>query len=351
MKKVFYLFALMCTFTIVSCQQDEIETLITNTSENVKSSFELVQITPEGEIIPIDDAMTRSEIRDDVALSFESEAAYNKALADMEKLNRDERLELTNSLGFTSLQQICDIADQELEYIDSVSVSVEDFLERYNAYVKKYEGQLVRNPYDSTDMSLYIPDDQEMSTYLINGNRIVVIDKVVMRSPIINVNDSQYSVTSGYSNGYQSYSWQSIYNNSKKTSVNVQILTTGDVMMKVGCQKKLTLGWKRDTNRMIFAYISNSSFTLHLEYNQVVPAPTCYLASVGTGKIDFMKIGDANGIGASGNLYVWTDQTIDPDLGFHGEYVYSQTDNATYYASFPYLLFSNALGGAYSIHL
>ena len=244
MKKVFYLFALMCAFTIVSCQQDEIETLITNTSENVKSPFELVQITPEGEIIPLDEAMTRSEIRGEVALSFESEAAYNKALADMEKLNRDERLELTNSLGFSSLQQICDIADEELEVIDSISVGVEDFLERYNAYVEKYEGILVRNPYDSTDMSLYIPDDQEMTTYLINGNRNVVIGKVVMRSPIINVNDSQYTVTSGYSNGYQTYSWQSIYNNSKKTSVSVQILTTGDVRMQAGCQKKVTLGWK-----------------------------------------------------------------------------------------------------------
>ncbi len=341
----------MCAFTIVSCQQGETEILLSNVLENVGFPFELVQITPEGDIIPLDETMTRSDIKGEIALSFESEAAYNKALEDLEKLSRSEKLMLTNSVGFLSLQQICDIADKELDLIDSISVDVEDFLERYNAYVNRYEGQLVRNPYDSTDMSLYIPDDLEMSTYLINGNRDVVIDKVVMRSPIINVNDSQYSVTSGYSNGYQSYSWQSIYNNSKKTSVNVQILTTGDVMMKVGCQKKITLGWKRDTNRMIFAYLSNSSFTIHLEYNHVLTAPTCYLASVGTGKIDFMKIGDANGTGASGNLYVWTDQTIDPDLGFHGEYVYSQTDNATYYASFPYLLFSNALGGAYSIHL
>ncbi len=351
MKKVFYLFALMCAFTIVSCQQDEIETIMSNSSEKVSSPFELVQITPEGEIIPIDDAMTRSEIRGEVALSFESEAAYNKALADMEKLNRDDRLELTNSLGFISLQQICDIADEELEYIDSISIDVEDFLERYNAYVKKYEGQLVRNPYDSTDMSLYIPDDQEITTYLINGNRNVVIDKVIMRSPIINVNDSQYIVTSGYSNGYKTYSWQSIYNNSKKTSVSVTYETNGNVMMQAGCQKKLTLGWKRDTKRMIFVYLSDSTFSIHLEYNHVIANPTCYLATVGTGKIYYMKIGETIGTGASGNIYVWTDQTIDPDLGTQLVNVYSQIDNATYYGPFPYLLFSNALGGAYSVHL
>ena len=268
----------------------------------------------------------------------------------MEKLSRKERLDLTNSLGFSSLQQICDIADEELEVIDSISVDVDDFMERYNAYVAKYEGILVRNPYDDTDMSLYIPDDSEMVTYLINSNRNVVIGNVIMRSPIINVNDSQYSVTSGYSNGYQAYGWQSIYNNSKKTTVNVQILTTGDVMMKVGCQKKVTLGWKRDTKRTIFAYLSNCSFTINLEYDHIPANPTCYLASTGTGKIEFMKIGDANGTGASGQLYVWTDQTIDPDLGFQGVNVYSQQDKATYYAPFPYLLFSNALGGTYSVH-
>lgn len=348
MKKLFYLFALMCTFTIVSCQQDEIETPITNTSENVKSSFELVQITPEGDIIPLDEALTRSEIRGEVALSFESEAAYNKALADMEKLNRDDRLELTNSLGFISLQQICDIADEELEYIDSISVGVEDFLERYNAYVKKYEGQLVRNPYDSTDMSLYIPDDSEMTTYLINGNRNVVIGKVIMRSPIINVNDSQYIVTSGYSDGYKSYSWQSIYNNSKKTSVNIKILTTGDVRLQAGCQKKVTLGWKRDNNRWVYVYLTNGSFPINLWYNKSLD-PTCYLAS--QGKLYEMSIGSVNGIGVTGELYVWTDQTIDPDLQPQWVKVYSQPDNDTFYAFYPYLLFSNALGGAYSIHL
>lgn len=351
MRKIINFFALLCVFTIVSCQQDETETLLPNVSENISSSFELVQITSEGEIIPLEQAMTRAEISGEIALSFESEAAYNKALADMEKLSRKERLELTNSLGFLSLQQICDIADEELEMIDSISVDVEDFLERYNAYVEKYEGQLVRNPYDDTDMSLYIPDDSEMTTYLINGNRNVVIGKNVRRAPIIDVDDSQYIVTSGYSNGHQAYGWQSIYNNSKKTTVSVSIEIGGNVRMHVGCQKKVTLGWKRDTKRIIFAYLENCSFPISLDYHGKFVDPTCYLAGTGTGKIDNMTIGISNGTGASGNLYVWTDQTIDPDLGFQWVKVYSQEDNDTYYANFPNINVNNALGGSYHVYL
>ena len=341
----------MCSLTIVSCQQDETEALLTNASEDVSSPFELVQITPDGEIIPIDEVMTRSDIKGEIALSFESEIAYNKALEDLEKLSREKRLDFTNSLGFISLQKLCDIADEELEMIDSISVGVEDFLERYNAYVKKYEGQLVRNPYDDTDMSLYIPDDSEMTTYLINSNRNVVIGKNIRRAPIIDVDDSQYIVSSDYSNGHQTYQWQSIYNKSKKTTVSITFETGGNVMMKVGCQKHITLGWKRDTKRIIFAYLSDGNYPIHLEYDHLIADPTCYLAGTGTGKIDYMKIGEINGTGVSGNLYVWTDQTIDPDLGFQWVKVYSQEDNETYYANFPIINVNNALGGSYHVYL
>ena len=351
MKKLINLFALMCAFSFVSCQQDETEALLPNVSESISSSFELVQITSEGEIIPLEEATTRAEISGEIALSFESEAAYNKTLTDMEKLSRKERLELTNSLGFLSLQQICDIADEELEMIDSISVDVEDFLERYNAYVEKYEGQLVRNPYDDTDMSLYIPDDSEMTTYLINGNRNVVIGRNIRKAPIINVNDSQYIVTSEYSNGHQTYGWQSIYNKSKKTTVSITIETGGNVMAKAGCQKHLTLGWKRDTKREIYMCLSDCSFPISLEYQKLPSAPTCFLTSNGKGKIDYMKIGNINGTGVTGNLYVWTDQTIDPDLGSQFVLVYNQEAKETYYANFPNLNFNNSLGGNFHVYL
>lgn len=94
-------------------------------------------------------------------------------------MTHEERLSYVKSYGLISLQQLAEIADDELEIIGSEANSETEFRELYDSYTKKYEGFLINNQYDTSDLSLYVPEGDDMATYVINEEHKVVIgDKI-----------------------------------------------------------------------------------------------------------------------------------------------------------------------------
>ena len=67
----------------------------------------------------------------------------------------------------------------ELDEIGAVATSEADFRKRYAQYVEKYSEKLITNKYDVEDLTLYVPDGDNLSTYLINENKKVVIGNEV----------------------------------------------------------------------------------------------------------------------------------------------------------------------------
>jgi len=347
MKIILYLVATMIAFT--SCQQDELD-LTLNEMAISNEPFKLVELTTDGQIKPINKATTRAEISGEIALSFESEAEYNKALEEIGQMNYEERLAYTNLENFVSLQKLCEIADQELEHLDSITSTAEEMQILYEEYVNKYEGKLIRNPYDETDISLYVPDESEMYTYLINENRNVVIGKKVRKAPVVNLNDGKTT----YNNDtpamhYNKHSWQWVYDNSKKLSASISI-EADHVKIDAGCQKHVKLGWKRDTNRIIYAKLNNLNFPLNrFEYNKIYYISSPIIKSKKT--IDNLFISEGNYYSITGKVLFWTDNTADQNIENQSSYIFDMTTNpiSRHLETLPIMDESNALGGDFYI--
>lgn len=360
MKKLFYLFALMCTFTIVSCQQDEIETPITNTSENVKSSFELVQITPEGDIIPLNEALSRSEIRGEVALSFESESAYQSFLKYIEEIDSKDILKEFDETPFISLQKIAMIADQELENIAAIATSEKDFLQRYSAYEKNYEGILIRNPYDEEDLQLYVPDGDNLSTFIINTKKKVIIGNEIKTISLCNDLDYSHKELSTNRDGDPTSFGETVINGSKKTTYRLRF--HNGLEAHIGCQKKVWIGWKNDNHRDMYYGLdmptNYMSYTLNplpgSSVYQTVPGlvTPCKYENTGndhlTRTAGYIKA-PLGSIVLSGDFYVWTDLTCDYSLSGIPSTGYDCYNNIYGGALFPNLPMSTALGGHFTI--
>ena len=178
MKKLLFLTAI--ALAAISCQDEENSLPIDNSSPQ-SQKFQVVQITGQGEIIPINNSKTRSSIQGETALQFASEADYQLSLKEIYDMQSCNRLAYVDANDFISLQELAMKADEELEEIANTATSESDFITKYSQYVEKYKGLLITNKYDNEDLSLYVPDGDNVSTYLVNSSRKVVIGNEVKK--------------------------------------------------------------------------------------------------------------------------------------------------------------------------
>lgn len=355
MKKLIYFFALMCAFTITSCQDNEI--LETIETKETSPDFQIVKIINGSQILSAEDAETRAE-EGEYALQFPSESVYISYINNLEGIDSKDILNKFEGTPFISLQKIALIADQELEDLDAIATSEEDFLQRYNIYKKKYEGILIRNPYDEEDLQLYVPDGDDVSTFLINSQKTIIIGNEIRIIDLDNTLDHSHALLSTRNFDPTTYG-NSIIVGSKKTTYRVRL--NGAVEVHVGCQKKMWYGWKNDNNRSIYYNldVSTDMFTYYLnplsgsnEYRPITgKIGMCKYEN--TGNDHFTRIAGVIKIpygGISGTFHVWTDQTC-------GSGITTQTNSYDCYLNifgtlyFPELNTSSAYGGYFSISL
>ncbi len=159
MKKILFLATIL--LANISCQEQEINTQIGSSVPQSKN-LQVVQITNQGEIIPINGTTTRSAVEGELALQFISESDYQSTITEISHMTAKERLAYVGN--FTSLQKLADEADMELDEIGEAATSEADFRKKYAQYVEKYSGKLITNKYDAEDLTLYVPDGDKHVT-------------------------------------------------------------------------------------------------------------------------------------------------------------------------------------------
>ena len=160
----------------MSCQNED---LVTKGAGAVNAKIQLVQVTDNGQFIPVSDGARSVDAEASYALQFDSKMTYDAAIKQLETMSDEEKLAFAERYGLQSLQQLAVVADEELEQIGAEATSEADFRKKYEAYKEKYAGILITNPYDSSDLSLYVPDGDNVSTYLMNANGMVAIGDAV----------------------------------------------------------------------------------------------------------------------------------------------------------------------------
>lgn len=326
MKKI--LLTVAMSLTIISCQQEE---LISNSNENPNSNkIELVQIINGVDFEQINNLSTRNVGENNLALKFYSEATYQSFLGNIKEKSHKERMEYVKSYGLTSLQELAVIADNELEELGNTAISEADFRTKYEKYKKKYKGILVPNKYDSEDLSLYVPDGDNLSTYVLNANHAIVVGNEVKNVSINNdmsESDKMVFASTFSTRGVTNTMGDQKIIGKKKTTYGVNLAQNTLLTVHVGCQKKMWYGWKTDNARDIYYHIDASPFTYSYWLKPVgkdapliqmnTPCPDIYYFSR-PGHIDY-KTGYITGGSKvlTGTLYVWTDQLVESEMAFY----------------------------------
>lgn len=351
MKKILFLVATV--LACISCQE-EISTQAESFVPQSKN-LQVVQITDQGEIIPVNGTVTRSSIEGELALQFASESAYQSTITEISRMTAKERLAYTDN--FTSLQKLAAEADKELDEIGEAATNEADFRKKYAQYVEKYSGKLITNKYDAEDLTLYVPDGDNLSTYFINENKKVVIGNEIKKVSLNNdMSDSEKAVfaTTALANETTNRFDFKETVDGKKTTGNIEIDSRAYINVHVGCQKKLWYGWRRDDHRDIYYQVAASP----MAYRYIGP----YGQELYTNNIQYYAYhndGDKHvtvgslqpgGQYLSGTLRVWTDNSVS-NVKDSVEYnnVYALYENKLGKFKLPKLNNSESYGGDFYI--
>lgn len=359
MKKILFLATIL--LANISCQEEEINTQI-GSSIPLSKNLQVVQITNQGEIIPINGTTTRSAVEGELALQFISESDYQSTITEISHMTAKERL--TYVANFTSLQKLANEADKELDEIGEVATNEADFRKKYAQYVEKYSGKLITNKYDAEDLTLYVPDGDNLSTYLINENKKVVIGNEVKEISLNNdISDSEKAVFAV--NETESIAPMAVYPSkytfketvgSKKTTGSVEILASSCIETHVGCQKKMWYGWKRDNAREVYFQLNASPmyYTYLGPYASTGQPPIRvnyiqFFVFENNGNITYPTGGMSPGTTIlSGNLKVWTDMTVESTTtSYTNVYMHKEHNLGTY--TLPTCNPAKAYGGDFTL--
>ena len=311
---------------MLSCQQEEftVPETYTSTAEGIR----LVEIIDGSHVVETQ-ANTRSNTEKELALQFPSENSYQAFLENLKNKTHKERISYIQSMGLTSLQEIAEIADIELDSIGAIAISENDFRNKYNKYTEKYNGILINNQYDPLDLSLYVPDGENLSTYTINANRHIVIGNDIKKISLMNDLSSQdkslYVQPAAQLTDRASGRAEV---NGKKTIYEVKLMQNICLNVHIGFQKKMWYGWKRDNARDAYYFLDISSpfqYTFWLTpegegaptFQTNITCPDMYFFPT-PGTTDYNTgffLNHCNYV--KGNLYVWTDQTAEKDSVFY----------------------------------
>lgn len=307
MKKLFML-PLGCLL-MASCNNDDI------TMEEVDKNVPKVSVVQiiDGNIVPL--SRNANGDSTNTALAFADEAAFEEFKANLETKSTDEKLELLDEYGIDTVHHLADIADDELEQIANEAVSEEDFRKKYKSFVEKFNGKLIPNYLDDTDLDLYVPEGDKVESYIGNKDGLFVVDNEIKKANLAPVLPAE--VIEFYPMPKPSPSLAE-----KPTNINSYVIepkrhkrvyftisrrySTIHIHMEV--RKKMWYGWKNDPHRILifephFAYTPAQWIGPH--YTRFwtkgkKKIETDILRLTGTGKL-------------TGTIYTWTDFSAEYD--------------------------------------
>lgn len=157
----------------------------TNSDGLITPQFEDVSITTvqvvDGKVSPLSRGLYNPT---NVALSFPNQKSVEDFMSTIANMTREERLAIVHDLGITTLYDLAAAADKELDSIGNQAKTEAEFRVSYSKYVEKYRGLLVNDEADILDLSLYVPGDDDVETYIYNSQGKYVVDgKIVTLEP------------------------------------------------------------------------------------------------------------------------------------------------------------------------
>lgn len=311
MKKVFlFIYAIL----FIACSEEE-ETAKDNTTIKESTGISTVTIS-NGKI-----SSTKSYSPGETALSFDTESDYQSFKQKLASESDEIKMNLVNNYGVDNLHNLADTADQELEEIGAKATSEDEFRRVYENYKKKYSNFLISNNIDTTDLTLYVPQEDNVETFIANRNGLYVVNNQIKKISLDKV----------LSNSIKSISEKNILSNIEGVNeivfrplsnkkIYFQSYMIGDhVWVKMYAKKHMWYGWKNDPYRNYYfdPHIGlNFVFLTKGRYNQEV---TCnglpryvFNQNVRNGfNIILGKI--TNGSPLTGEFHLWCDLTSEHD--------------------------------------
>ena len=250
----------MCTASFLfSCTNDD-SLSTTSDSTTDKNGIEVVEVS-NGNVVQ----GTRTLGNGELALKFDSEASFLKFKNDLLNKSSFARAETISKYGIKNLYDLADDADEELEKIGNEATSLSDFNAKYSEYKKKYEGLLVADVLDNSDVSLYVPNSELPESYIANKEGYFVVGNEVRK---ISVNSAIYPTLSSVptqkalsQEGTVAGTNKVEFRPSNNRKIYFEAYAQGYYLrVKMHAKKHMWYGWKNDPHRQYFfdSYLGNN---------------------------------------------------------------------------------------------
>jgi len=310
---------MLCSmWSFTSCNNEE-SLGETSNSQNVKTVW-----VANGEIF---ENQTRATQDDAVpALCFKDKTSLRLFKEQLQNMTDEEKMKVIGKYGIKNPHNIANIADDELEKIGEETHNESEFKALYNQYVEKYKGILIRNTIDPTDYSLYVPDEDNMETFICNQQGVYVVGNEIQKADVSNqlsestqkaaralMGNNTLAATSDGTNTlvYRPRSNLKIYFEAYMPNIYLWV--------KMYAQKHMWYGWKNDPNRKYYFHSDismNFAYLAKGQYGQdviVSPLPLyCFERNVKNGfNIILGKITSGNRL--TGNFMIWSDNDTEYD--------------------------------------
>lgn len=303
----------LCTILMVACSEEEIpQTPAVNSLDGV-STVVIGEGTNEG-------LARNASCKGQLALRFQDEAALEKFKLKLSEMSSEERRQAVDKYGITTLHDLAEQADKELDAIGSRAASDGEFRALYAEYKQKYEGYLLTNPTDSTDLTLYVPDGDNVESYIGNTNGLYMVgDKVentnlkqeVAKSVLRMANVSTTSEAPVNTSVYSPKKHKRVYFSAHMEGIYLWVA--------MSCKKKMWYGWKNDSDRAYYfePYLSSNVAYVDVgKYGQDVETERLprYVCNKNVGNGFSFILGKLKGsFPITGKFYTWTDMTSEHD--------------------------------------
>ncbi len=316
-KKSFALSTAMFAIILGACNNDELA------MQQVSNHYPSDNVST----IWINDGLicnTRVETTDEkqLALRFKDFSSLENFKNKLNEVTDEEKLQIINNYGISTLHNIATIADEELEKIGNSASSESEFRMLYESYKQKYANYLITNYIDKTDLTLYVPDEDNIESYISNTNGFYVVGEQVIKANLNNqlsesiTRLSKAAITPNSNTPVNT----SVFSPKKKKKVYFDAyMVNVHMRVKMHCKKKMWYGWKNDPHRHYYFDPSLSSNFSFLSIGQsgqeivVSPLPR-YVFNNGVDNGFDIILGKINsGSSITGEIYTWTDMTSEHD--------------------------------------
>ena len=309
--------SLCASFILYSCTDDDVlDRSLQDSSDNL--GIEVVEVSG-GNVV----CGTRAQQKGQLALKFDSETSFAKFKSALLYESSLERTLSVSKYGVENLYDLADEADDELELIGDNVSTIAEFKARYADYKQKYAGLLVVDSSDSTDLSLYVPKDNAIESYIANKEGYYVVGNEVRKINVssddtqskhiakVKLAASQEGTIAGTNKIiFRPASGKKIYFEAYAQDAYIRV--------KMSAKKHMWYGWKNDPHRQYFfdSYLNNFVYLAQGKYGQdvVVDRLPRYIfnSSVKNGfDIILGKRQTSNKV--TGEFHVWCDYTSEHD--------------------------------------